>query len=51
MDADWLDIALQVKAPSPDGLGLHGSGLFIVNPPYGLAEETARLTAMFKALR
>jgi 23S rRNA (adenine2030-N6)-methyltransferase len=31
---DWLDLALQVKAPSPEGLGLHGSGLFIVNPPW-----------------
>jgi 23S rRNA (adenine2030-N6)-methyltransferase len=34
---DWLDIALQVKAPSPEGLGLHGSGLFIVNPPWKFA--------------
>ena len=31
---DWVDIALSVKAPSPGGLGLHGSGLFIVNPPW-----------------
>ena len=37
--ADWLDVALQVNAPSPDGLGLHGSGLFIVNPPWKLAEQ------------
>ena len=39
VDADWLDIALQVKAPSPDGLGLHGSGLFIVNPPWKYSEK------------
>ena len=32
-------IALQVKAPSPDGLGLHGSGLFIVNPPWKFSEQ------------
>jgi 23S rRNA (adenine2030-N6)-methyltransferase len=32
--ADWVDIALQVKAPSPEGRGLHGSGMFIVNPPW-----------------
>jgi len=32
--ADWLDVALQVKAPSPEGRGLHGSGLFVVNPPW-----------------
>jgi len=37
--ADWLDIALQVKAPSPDGLGLHGSGLFVVNPPWKFSEQ------------
>jgi 23S rRNA (adenine2030-N6)-methyltransferase len=32
--ADWVDIALQVKAPTPEGRGLHGSGMFIVNPPW-----------------
>ncbi len=32
--ADWLDVALQVKSPSPEGRGLHGSGLFVVNPPW-----------------
>jgi 23S rRNA (adenine2030-N6)-methyltransferase len=37
--ADWLDVALQVKAPSPAGLGLHGSGLFIVNPPWKFSEQ------------
>ena len=39
VDANWLDIALQVKAPSPDGLGLHGSGLFIVNPPWTFSDQ------------
>jgi 23S rRNA (adenine2030-N6)-methyltransferase len=37
--ADWLDVTLQVKAPSPAGLGLHGSGLFIANPPWKLSEQ------------
>jgi 23S rRNA (adenine2030-N6)-methyltransferase len=36
---DWLDVALQVKAPSPAGLGLHGSGMFIVNPPWKFSEQ------------
>jgi len=40
---DWLDIALQVRAPSPEGLGLHGSGLFIVNPPWKFADEMRAL--------
>ena len=34
--SDWLDVALQVRAPSTDGLGLHGSGMFVFNPPWNL---------------
>ncbi|MEO8203464.1 MAG: 23S rRNA (adenine(2030)-N(6))-methyltransferase RlmJ [Betaproteobacteria bacterium] len=33
---DWLHVALRVKAPAADGYGLHGSGLFILNPPWDL---------------
>jgi len=33
---DWLDVWLKVMAPSKDGLGLHGSGLFVFNPPWRL---------------
>jgi 23S rRNA (adenine2030-N6)-methyltransferase len=33
---DWLQASLTVKAPAKDGLGLHGSGLFIFNPPWNL---------------
>ena len=29
---------------------MEGSGMFIVNPPYGLAEEAARIETHFKAL-
>lgn len=32
----WLHVSLAVRAPSPDGLGLHGSGMFVVNPPWTL---------------
>ena len=35
----WLDIRLAVQAPSADGFGMHGSGMFIVNPPWTLVEE------------
>ncbi|MBA3477466.1 MAG: 23S rRNA (adenine(2030)-N(6))-methyltransferase RlmJ [Lautropia sp.] len=35
---DWLHVSLTVKAPAADGYGLHGSGMFIVNPPWTLAE-------------
>ena len=33
---DWLQVSLTVRAPAKDGLGLHGSGLFIFNPPWKL---------------
>lgn len=32
----WLHVALSVQAPSEDGFGMHGSGMFIVNPPWTL---------------
>ncbi len=41
--ADWIDIALQVKAPSAEGLGLHGSGIFVVNPPWTFAAQMRSL--------
>ncbi|PWF25343.1 23S rRNA (adenine(2030)-N(6))-methyltransferase RlmJ [Corticimicrobacter populi] len=35
----WLNATLSVQAPSPDGRGLYGSGMFLINPPWTLAEE------------
>ncbi|RPH63920.1 MAG: 23S rRNA (adenine(2030)-N(6))-methyltransferase RlmJ, partial [Burkholderiales bacterium] len=35
-DLRWLHAVLTVRAPSSDGLGLHGSGVFVVNPPWTL---------------
>ena len=35
-DTRWLHATLSVRAPSPDGLGLHGSGMFVINPPWTL---------------
>jgi len=32
----WLHAALRVATPAKDGFGMHGSGLFIVNPPWTL---------------
>lgn len=37
-------------APARPGHGMIGSGVFVVNPPWGLAEEAARLTDLFAAL-
>ncbi len=33
---NWLSIQLNVQAPSENGFGMHGSGLFVMNPPYVL---------------
>ena len=35
---DWLHVTLTVKDPAADGLGLHGSGIYIVNPPWTLPD-------------
>ena len=43
MRGDWLDVSLTVKKPTKDGFGMHGTGLFVVNPPYtlpGLLKES-----------
>jgi len=32
----WLHVALNVQTPSEEGFGMHGSGMFIVNPPWTL---------------
>jgi len=34
---DWLHVSLRVMAPRLDGFGLHGSGMFVFNPPWTLA--------------
>jgi 23S rRNA (adenine2030-N6)-methyltransferase len=31
---DWLNVTLTVQNKSIDGFGMHGSGIFIVNPPW-----------------
>ncbi len=32
----WLHASLSVRAPNPEGYGMHGSGMFIINPPWTL---------------
>jgi 23S rRNA (adenine2030-N6)-methyltransferase len=34
----WLHLQLTVRAPPREGHGMHGSGMFLVNPPWPLAE-------------
>ncbi len=33
---NWLHVSLTVHAPSEEGFGMHGSGLYIINPPWTL---------------
>jgi 23S rRNA (adenine2030-N6)-methyltransferase len=48
---EWLHVALTVKAPASDGFGLHGSGLFILNPPWDLpATLKEAMPCLVKAL-
>ena len=34
--SSWLHARLLVSAPAPQGRGMHGSGMFIINPPWTL---------------
>ncbi|MES2090949.1 MAG: 23S rRNA (adenine(2030)-N(6))-methyltransferase RlmJ [Pseudomonadota bacterium] len=38
---DWLHATLRVKAAPRGGMGLHGSGMFIINPPHTLYDTMA----------
>jgi hypothetical protein len=37
----WLHVTLRVRTPAADGFGMHGSGLFVVNPPWTLQADAA----------
>lgn len=32
----WLNVTLSISGPTPDGFGLHSSGMFVINPPWTL---------------
>lgn len=40
-DLDYLQSQLTIKAPSPDGYGMHGSYMTLINPPYLLPQQLA----------
>ncbi len=49
--ASWLHVSLSIHAPKSDGFGMHGSGLFIVNPPWTLPQTlNASLPALTELL-
>lgn len=39
----WLNVSLDVQKPSEGGFGMHGSGLFIINPPWTLPETLKKV--------
>jgi 23S rRNA (adenine2030-N6)-methyltransferase len=39
----WLHVSLTVQAPSAEGFGMHGSGMFILNPPWILNSELEKV--------
>jgi 23S rRNA (adenine2030-N6)-methyltransferase len=42
-DQDWLHVTLTVKQPAAGGFGLHGSGMFILNPPWLLPKALGQV--------
>src|SRR5690606_24414936 len=36
LDAVWVHATLKISKPAADGYGMHGSGMFVVNPPWTL---------------
>jgi 23S rRNA (adenine2030-N6)-methyltransferase len=48
--ANWLHATLHIRAPAKDGLGLYGSGMFIINPPWTLKQTLAATLPSLTAL-
>jgi 23S rRNA (adenine2030-N6)-methyltransferase len=36
--SDWLNASLTIQTPSAEGYGMHGSGIFVINPPWTLPQ-------------
>jgi 23S rRNA (adenine2030-N6)-methyltransferase len=47
---DWLHAALTVRSVAEDGLGLHGSGVFVLNPPWTLPAMLETVLPSLKTL-
>ena len=48
--SDWLHVTMSIHAPSSEGFGMHGSGLFIINPPWTLPNTLAETMPVLTAL-
>ena len=38
-DKDWVHAAMSTQQPASDGIGLHGSGVVVINPPWQLFDQ------------
>ncbi len=47
---NWLDVTLSIEAPHKDGFGMHGSGMFIINPPWTLPKALQETMPQLKDL-
>lgn len=47
---EWLDVTLTVSQPAPDGFGLYGSGLFLINPPWKLDAYLGQLMPVLQSM-
>lgn len=47
---DWLHVTLTVRRPSADGIGMHGSGMFIINPPWTLEKDVREVLPLLADL-
>jgi 23S rRNA (adenine2030-N6)-methyltransferase len=43
----WLYVELQIRQPSQEGFGMHGSGMYIINPPWTLHAELKSVMPYF----
>ena len=53
LSTSWLQVEMRVEAPSGEGFGMVGSGIFIINPPYTLPnilDETMPVLTQLLAL-
>lgn len=39
LDTDYLHVTLDVQKPAADGFGMHGSGMWVINPPWTLHQS------------
>lgn len=46
----WLHVTLHVHRGEGDGFGLHGSGMFVINPPFVLHDTLAALMPLLTEL-